>query len=304
MTTVATTDTAHTDTAEDGEPSEHAEAISWGPPEFTRLRSFGTGAAAGFVAAAIVVFVMWLPAFVRSDWFSSAAVFLGILLITVGPLVLRYWKQANEESTETEHRSFRERLELQADLSRLSSVWGSCGVVVFGAAFWGLWTVGGATTMINTLPMVGLLPLLLRQNWDVTTTVDPEAGVVEMERSAHTSRRSLDWAVDVRRFDLFNRSLFVFSNRGKRWYEGRHALSVPKELTPEVDPMLRRIADRGDSPPRIERDERLIIGAVGASMLAIGPLLYLLSGEGALLLIIVGPSALVAHFALLHAHRG
>ncbi|ESS08740.1 MAG: hypothetical protein A07HN63_01651, partial [uncultured archaeon A07HN63] len=41
----------------------------------------------------------------------------------------------------------------------------------------------------------------------------------------------------------------------------------------------------------------------GASMLLMGPLLYFLTGEAALLGITAGPSAIVAHFALMHAHR-
>jgi hypothetical protein len=39
-------------------------------------------------------------------------------------------------------------------------------------------------------------------------------------------------------------------------------------------------------------------------MLGVGPLLYLLSGEAAVLLIIVGPSALIGPGLVLHALRG
>ena len=308
---VSTTDTDTADTATDEKPSESADsaagAVSWGPPELPRLRSFGLGGLAGIAFGLVALFAR-LPEFVSSEWLSSDAVSMfGLLLLVGGPFLLAAWRLAAEEASETERRSVREQVLEEAQLPDWSSVrpvWAGCGAVLLGAAGWALAQSGTIYPMVQFYMLPVAVSWMFFDQWDVTWTVDPEAGVIETERPAHTKRRSLDWAVDVRRFDLLDWSLFVFSNRGKRWYKGQHVLSVPAELTPEVDPLLRQMVDRNDGLPRIDRDERIIVGAVGASMLGIGPLLYLLSGEGALLLIAAGPSAIVAHFALMHAHRG
>lgn len=308
---VSTADTESADTATDGEPSEAvasaAEAVSWGPPEFPRFRSFGLGSLAGIALGFVVLFARLL-AVVSSEWFSADTLGLfGLLLLVFGPFLLAVWRQVSRESSETERQSWREQLLEDAQLPDRSSVrplWVGCGAVVFGAAGWALAQSGSIYPIFQFYMLPAAVSWTFFNEWDVTQTVDPEAGVIETERPERTKRRSLDWAVGVRRFDLLHRSLFVFSNRGKRWYEGPHVLSVPSDRVAEVDPILRRMVEQGDSPPRIRRDERVIIGTVGASMLAVGPLLYLLSGEGALLLVAAGPSALVAHFALLHARRG
>lgn len=301
------TTTADSDTATDREPSESpggaAEAVSWGPPELDWLQSFGIGGVAGSIVATIVAAVMWAPELVSSEWLSvDAVVLLVVFLLVGGPFSLLYWKLAYDEATEEERRSFREQFPQELpDWSSINPVWVGCGAVVFGVLGWEFAQFGSTFYM---LPMTAVWLASVSSQWDVTWTVDPQAGVIETERPAHTNRRSLQWAVGVRRFDLFGRSLFVFSNRGKRWYEGKHVLSVPADLAPEVDPLLRRIVDKNDSPERIRRDERVITAGVGASMLAVGPFLYLLSGETALLLIAAGPSALIAHGLLLHATRG
>ena len=296
-----TTEANSADVSTDSEPNEPAEtsseAVSWGPPESNRLRSFSIGGLAGAIVAAVVWLLLWLPAGI-----AFAVVFL---LVFIGPFVVWLVNVADELSTETERHVFRERLRLRRDWSGLHRGWTISGTVIIGGTAWLLWTVGGVVAVINTAPMaVVVLLALLQQEMDTTTTVDPQRGIIKTERPDRTKRQSLDWAVGLRRFDLFNWRLFVFSNRGKRWYEGPHMLSVPAELASEVEPRLRQLVDRNDSPPRIGRDERIIIGAIGAALLGIGPLLYLLSGERALLLIIIGPSALVAHFAQLHARRG
>ena len=307
---VSTTDAESADTATDKKPNEStdsvSEAVSWGPPELPRLRSFGLGSLAGIAVGFVALFAR-LPAFVSSEWLSvDVAVVFGVLLFVGGPFSLIYLKRTAEEATETERHSLWEQVLKEAGLPDWSAVrplWVGCGAVLFAAAGWAVAQSDTIYPMVNFYMLPAAVSWLFFE-WDVTWTVDPEAGVIETDRPARTKRRSLDWAVGLRRFDLPGRSLFVFSNRGKRWYEGRHLLSVPSDRVAEVDPLLRRMVDRGDSPPRIRRDERIIIGGVGASMLAVGPLLYLLTGEGALLLIIAGPSALVAHFALLHARRG
>jgi hypothetical protein len=145
---------------------------------------------------------------------------------------------------------------------------------------------------------------LFFQKHDITKTVDPEAGVVETSQPSYTRSRILEWAVGVRRFDVPGWSLFVVSNRGKRWYEGPHLLPVPTGIAADVEQILRQVVDGQAPPRRVKRDERIIIGGVGASMLGVGPLLYLLSGEAAVLLIIVGPSALIGPGLVLHALRG
>ena len=308
---VPTTDAECADTATDKKPSESADsasdAVSWGPPELPRLRSFGLGSLVGIAVGFVALFAR-LPAVVSSEWLSSDTLGLfGLLLLVFGPFLLAFWRQASEEISETERRPWREQLleEVQLpDWSSVRPVWAGCGAVLFGAAGWALAQSGTIYPMVQFYMLPAFVSWMFFDQWDVTWTVDPEAGAIETDRPARTKRQSVEWAVGLRRFDLLHRSLFVFSNRGKRWYEGPHLLSVPKDRVAEVDPLLQRMVDRGDSPPRIRRDERIIIGAVGASMLAVGPLLYLLSGEGALLLVAAGPSALVAHFALLHARRG
>jgi len=310
----STTDTDTADTSTDGKPSESSEstdsaseAVSWGPPEMTRLRSFGLGSLAG-IAFGFVVLLTRLPEVVSSEWLSSDAVSMfGLLLLVFGPFLLAFWRQASEEISETGRQPWREQILEEAQLPDRSSIrplWVGCGAVVFGAAAWAFAQSDTIYPIFQFYMLPAAVSWTFFSEWDVTRTVDPEAGVIETDRPTRTKRQSLEWAVGLRRFDLFHRSLFVFSNRGKRWYEGPHLLSVPRDRASEVDPLLRRMVDRGDSPPRIRRDERIIIGTVGASMLGIGPLLYLLSGEVALLLVAAGPSALVAHFALLHARRG
>ena len=307
----STTDADPADTATGPEPSETAEsvaeAVSWGPPELPRLRSFGLGSLAGIVFGLVALFAR-LPAVVSSEWLSSDTLGLfGLLLLVFGPFLLAFWRQASEEISETERRPWREQLLEEAQLPDRSSIrplWVGCGAVVFSAASWALAQSGSIYPIFQFYLLPAAVSWTFFSEWDVTQTVDPEAGVIETDQPTRTKRKSLEWAVGLRRFDLLGRSLYVFSNRGKRWYEGPHLLSVPGERVSEVDPLLRRMVDQGDSPPRIRRDERIIIGVVGASMLGIGPLLYLLSGEGALLLIAAGPSTIVAHFALMHAHRG
>jgi hypothetical protein len=296
----STTGGESADGATGDEPSGSADAadraVSWGPSEPNRLRSFSIGGLAGILVAAVVWILRWLP--------IDALVLISVLLL-VAPLLLVLVNVADQEATGTERRTFRERLRLRWDWVGVYMGWTVSGAVVIGGATWVLWTIGGAVAVINTVPMaVGLLPALLQQEMDATTTVDPEAGVIETERPARTKRQSLDWAVGVRRFDLFTWSLFVFSNRGKRWYKGPHSLSVPAEVADAVEPLLLEMVDRNDSPPRIGLRERIVIGAIGVGILGIGPLLYLLSGERAMLLTVLGPSALVAHFAQLHARRG
>jgi len=299
MTAVSTTDTERTETASDGEgesTDSAGQAVSWGTAGPNWLQSLGVGGLLGVAMVALPRAFARLPAIVGSlsvDLVGS----VGVLLLVCGPLALRAWQWA-DETLDRDPRPLRPQLEW----SSVRPLWAGIGAILGGAT---IWAVDDVLAGVYTIQMIAVfLSMVFQYNRQTTTTVDPAAGVIETERHDRTKRRSLDWAVDIRRFDLFSRSLFVVSNRGKRWYEGPHLLSVPRDLAHAVDPMLRRMVTEGDAPPRIGRDERLIIGAVGASMLGIGPLLYLLSGEGALLLIIVGPSALVAHFALLHAHRG
>ena len=115
--------------------------------------------------------------------------------------------------------------------------------------------------------------------------------------------RAFEWTVGYRRLDLGSLSLFVCSNRGKQWYEGTHLLPVPREQADTVDDALRKVAE-GTPPRRVKRDERILFGAIGTSMIGIGPLLYLLSNEPALLVIVAGPSGLVGIGLIVHALQG
>ena len=287
----------------DENPSERSEttdrSVSWGATQsnWSWLQSIGFGGLLGLAGGVVPVILTRLPAIV-DEWLSVDILgSIGVLLLVFGPLAVRTWNWADETSDSNPH-SVGDQLEW----SWIRPLWVGVGVIAGGAA---IWMVDDVLTGMYTIQMaLVFLSLMFQNNWQITTTVEPENGVIETERPTYTKRRSVESAVKIRRFDLRNRSLFVFSNRGKRWYKGPHLLSVPAELAPEVEPLIREMVDRADSPPRISRDERIVIGSVGASMLGIGPLLYLLSGEGALLLVAAGPSAIVAHFALMHAHRG
>ena len=163
-----------------------------------------------------------------------------------------------------------------------------------------------------SLAAIFAMPLVLAVSLSVAIslrgleyTVDPDENTVSMY-IPHGDRRfeqQLRWAVGVRRVDLGIVSLFLFSNRGKRWYEGPHLLPVPTELSTAVASAVQGMVDSHEPPPRIRRDERLIVGGVGLSMIAAGPLLYLLSGEPGLLLV-TSPAAAIAPGLLLHSVVG
>jgi len=160
--------------------------------------------------------------------------------------------------------------------------------------------------------VIWALPLVLAVTLSVTRSVhgleyrvDPEQNTVStyIPYGDRTLEQQLTWAVRVRRVDLGIGSLFLFSNRGKRWYEGPHVLPVPTELADAVESTLRGMVESQDAPPRIRSDERLIVLGVGLSLIGVGPFLYLLSGELGLLLV-TSPSAFIAPGLLLHSVVG
>jgi hypothetical protein len=292
--------TAVVDTA-DEQPTDQTDtanrSVSWGTtaPDWNRLRSFGVGGLLGIAGVVALLILQQLPAIIRGLSLDGV-LSIGLLLFILSPIAVHARNEITGD-TEQSDRSLRDRL----DWSSFRPGWVVGGTVVVGAT---MWLLSDVLEWFYAIQLAAVfVPLVFQNNWGATKTVDPEAGVIETEQHARTTRRSLDNAVGVRRFDLFRGSLFIFSNRGQQWYKGPHLLSVPADIAPEVDPIFRRLIDESGSPERIDRDERLIIGGVGASMLMMGPVLYLLLGEGALLAITAGPSAIVAHFALMHAHR-
>ena len=294
------------DPANEHHPSQGVDpvdrSVSWESIAPNRFRSFVAGGLGGIIGLALVAVATHNPPLISGEWLSvDPLAWVGGLVVVAGALALGYWLSTANGPMDGERDAVTERLGQQSDWTWIRPVWVGCGVVVSGIT---IWSLGGAAASLHLFPMAALWVSLLFQEWGVRRTVDPEAGVVEANRPSYTRRRSLDWAVGVRRFDVLGRSLFVVSNRGKRWYTGIHFLPVPAALASQVDATLQRVVDENESPERIRRDERIITAAVGVSMLAVGPLLYLLSGEGALLLIAAGPSAIIAHGLLLHATRG
>lgn len=298
---VSTTDSETVDTTTETEPN--TATVSWGSAKHNRFRSVAAG-----VTLAIVGLSSWRVLSVAPSFFSNlnptpSTQLLGIivLLLVGGPFSLLYWVIAYKESTNTERQSLRNSLVQDRPESWVRPNWigvGTIGTVIC------LWFLDGIAFSIHLLPpTLGMAVPLFIQGWDASYTVDPAAGVLEIESSSRTKQRTFEWAVDVRRFSVGSWNLFVFSNRGKRWYEGVHLLPAPEAVAPELESMVREIIDQQDPPPRIPRDERIIIGGIGASMLGVGPFFYLLSGEPAMLLIIAGPSAIIAHGLLLHAAR-
>lgn len=301
MRSVASDSGESTITTADEQPADrHAEAdsaISWETTagNWNRLRSVGIGGLLGLGGVGCLLIGRSLPALV-GEISVDVVLTLGVVLFVLTPFLIHARDWAAEEVDPDTH-----QLRQQLEWSSVRLGWVGCGAAIGGGV---LWVFTGVQERLYAIQLtVVFASLLVQNNRGTTTTVDPEAGVIEREQPNRTKRRSLDNTVKIRRGELFGRSLFVFANRGKQWYKGPHLLAVPAAVAPEVAPRLRRMAAESGTPDRIDRSERLIIGGVGASMLLMGPLLYILLGEGALLAIAVGPSAIVAHFALMHAHR-
>lgn len=279
--------------------------VSWGTAKHSRFRSIATG-----LTLAVVGLGSWRAVSVAPSFFShfnatasaETLLFIIVLILVGGPFSLLYWLIAYEESTDAERQSLRNNLRVkQPDWSWVRPVWIGLGAIGTGICFW---LLDGVTVSLYLLPSTLWMAVpLFTQEWSASYTVDPATGVIEIESGSRTKQRTFEWAVDVRRFSLGSWTLFVFSNRGKRWYEGLHLLPAPEAVATELESVVRQIVDQQDPPPRIPRDERIIIGGIGASMLGIGPFLYLLSGEPAVLLTTAGPSAIIAHGLLLHAAR-
>jgi hypothetical protein len=291
----ALVDTTNEQPVDRNDPADSRVSWETEAPNWNRLRSVGLGGLLGIAGMVVLLVLLELPAIVAS-LSVDLVLSVGLLLFVVTPFAV-HARNTVKDAIDQEGHSLRERL----DWSSIRPGWVAGGAVVGGAT---VWFPGGVMERFYAIQLSAMCAVLLFQhNWVTTTTVDPAAGIIETEQPARTTRRSLDNAVRVRRFDLFRRHLFVFSNRGKLWYKGPHLLSVPADVVSTVDPLFRRMVNESDPPERIDRDERLMIGGVGASMLLMGPLLWFLTGEGALLAITAGPSAIVAHFALMHAHR-
>lgn len=286
---------------------DSAAEVSWGPIRLPRARSVAAGS-----VLVVVVFVVGLVGFLATSLGAdllaggsvpSSTILLVVLLFVGGPFSLLYWLVAYDASTSSERQSIRAVFgPLLPEWSSFEPLWVGCGAVLTVGLWWST-TDTPFGTLVAALFMFGVGAAVVGGSG--IYTLDPETAVVRLHnpQADRTFDRPLQWSVGFRRVDRFGLTLFVFSNRGKRWYSGIHFLPVPTEQAPAVEATLRELVD-GQSPPRIGRDERLIIGGVGALMLAVGPLLYLLTGEQTMLLLIAGPSTFVALFALLHALRG
>lgn len=287
--------------AESGDGS--AAEISWGPIEYGRLRSVVAGGVAVVLVAVGVGVLLTIKGVVDSGSVPSEFLPVAVILLAGSwPFVVAFREIAREESAEGESTGVWDSLRRRLGWSWLRPGWVGVGAA---SAIGVSWLLGGTIAPYVLLPLLGGgLPLIF--GLGRRYRLDPTAAAFEFE-STHfdqTWSRSLEWLVGIRRIDLGAMSLFVCSNRGKRWYEGIHLLPVPAVLAPEVEAALRAVVDRTEPPQRIDRDVRIIVAGVGASMLGVGPLLYLLSGEAATLLIIAGPSALIAPGLLLHSCFG
>ena len=294
--------------ASTGEPQPEstdgsAAEISWGPVEYGRIRSVVAGGVAAVAAAVGAVFVLAIGGLVDGWSLSSETViWIIVLLVSLWPWLLVYRELADRALIDGESTAWDGFRQLLPGWSWLRPGWaagGAAGTVGVG------WLLGGTSAAPSVLlPLLaGGIPLLF--GLSRRYRLDPAAERFEFASTSfdQTWSRSLQWLVGLRRFDLGPMSLLVCSNRGKRWYEGVHFLPVPKELAPEVEAILRTVIDQSEPPERIDRDVRIIVASVGASMLGVGPLLYLVSGEPAVLLIIAGPSGLIAPGLLVHAVR-
>lgn len=285
-------------------PSE--TTVSWGPVEYGRLRSVIVGGGLAFVLLFIWGVLLTLPAVLAGGLLSlDMLAVAAVLLLVGGPFSLLYWGVAYRESTENERKSLKQELKLLwPDWSWLRPRWITVGSVATGGLLW--WTGDGPVSVVTLAPaLVGISSILIFNTGRFWYTLDPEAGMLEIRssRADRTWTRKFEWTVGYRRLNLGPVSLFMCSNRGKRWYDGPHVFPVPEAQADAVENALQEVVD--DEPPRrVNRDARIIFGVVGASMIGIGPLLYLFSNEPALLFIIAGPSGLVGVFAIVHALRG
>ena len=304
---MATTDDG-ADVSTDEKPRESTDGsaaeISWGPVEYGRIRSVVAGSAAAVAAAVGVVVLPAVWGVVDGGSIPPEFLLIAIIPLVGGwPFVVAFREFDTDDESTDDEATTREggRRGRLPDWSWFRPVWagvGAAGVIGVG------WLLGGTAASYVFLPLLaGGLPLLF--GLSRRYRLDPAAERFEFASTSFDQSwiRSLQWLVGLRRFDLGPMSLLVCSNRGKRWYEGVHLLPVPKELASEVETTLREVVDRSEPPERIDRDVRIIVAGVGASMLGVGPLLYLVSGEPAVLFIIAGPSGLIAPGLLIHAIR-
>ena len=280
-----------------------SDVISWEGPTYARSRSVVVGCLTAVLAALVVV--VGVAAIVVSSSLTVDTLLVGgVLLLVGGPFSLLYLAIAYSESTESDKQAFwRFVVPFSGNMSWLRPGWvggGALGAVGL------VWWLSGITSSAGSVALVfvALSPLVFtigQSNY----RLDPRSDVLQIEFSYgdQTHEQTLAWLVGVRRLHLDSVSLFVCSNQGKRWYEGTHFLVVPESVADSVENRLQRAAAT-DPPQRIKRDERIIFGVFGASTVAVGPLLYLVSGEPAVLFVLAGPSTVVGLGAILHSFRG
>jgi len=289
-----------------GVDAESTEAISWVGPTYARSRSVAVGCLVALVAAIVVVLAVAAVAIVVTGALSAEMLVVGgVLLLVGGPASLAYVAIAYSEATERQKQSLWRVVifPLSDHNSWLRGWWVGVGMLTtVGAGWWLSTTTFNIGVLAPTLIVVGSLAGMVGES---SYRLDPgdEALEIMLSHGNHTSEHSLEWLVDFRRFDIGSTSLFVCSNRGKRWYDGVTFVVVPTSVADSVAAVFQRAAEAGASR-RLSREDRIVFGVVGSSMVGVGPLLYLISGEAAMLFILGGLSTLIGFGAVFHAFRG
>lgn len=280
--------------------------ISWQGPQWPRTRSLIAGTLLAVTAVVVARIVPATAGFI-SDGLSSTELELATVFVLLGVpasipvLALAYDTVVRSEENST-HTAIRN---LSDEVSQLQPLWIGCGGFLGVAGGWVLTDI--APGVVFRLPLIlGFGFVAIRSVLWTECAVDPAQNVVfrHAERGDRTAEQSLEWTVGMRRFDLHFFTLFLFVNRGKRWYKGPHLLPVPTARADAVERLLHRLIERTEPASFLSRDERVVFGTIGGLFLAVGPLFALLTWNPALLLLLWGPSTLVALFALLHARRG
>ena len=290
----------------DAAPGSAAAVVSWGPLKYSRIRSVSGGVGAWLVLWTFSILLVSPPSEVLGSETLAAYTWpIAVILVVSGPfLLIAQLVRGDDESTERNQRSLRQRLsEVWADLSWLRPRWVAAGAVPTGLLFW----VGdGLTAAVLVGCLLFSIPALAlwgRHCYSLDCATETLEWQVSWNGDSWTVQRDLAWTTGYRRFDLGTISLFVCSNRGKRWYDGPTLFPVPDGRVDAIEDALEEVVG-GNPPRRVKRDERILFAVIGASMISVSPFLYFLSSEPALLFILAGPSTLIGLGVVVHALRG
>ena len=283
-----------------------ATAVSWGPLEYSRLRSGGVGVWLVLWMLLVLLLLVSPPSEVLGSETLAAYTWpIGAFFIVSGPfLLVAQLVRRDNESTERNQQSLRQRFsEVWADMSWLRPRWVGAGAAPTGLLFWVGDGLAAAVLVGCLLFSIPALALWGRHCYSLDCGTETLEWRVSWNGDSWTVQRGLAWTTGYRRFDLDTISLFVCSNRGKRWYDGPTLFPVPGGRADAVEDALEEVVG-SDPPRRVKRDERILFGVIGASMIGVGPFLYFLTSEPALLFILAGPSTLIGLGVVVHALRG